>query len=571
MGSNNEQVRRNRRFRASFFAKWKRPAPGHIVVRTTTITMRRIALILLNGLILSSVFGPAAEGEPVLSASARERLTPPESPAPRINGARVLGVRPGSPVLFAIAASGERPMHFAAEGLPAGLNLDAESGLITGSLLSAGKHVVTLRATNARGSTERRLTIVAGERIALTPPMGWNSWNCWGDAVSQDKVLSAARAMVDSGLRNHGWTYINIDDGWQATRGGRFDAIQPNSKFPDIKALIDSVHAMGLKFGIYSTPWCGSYAGYIGSSCNQADGSYDWIKNGRHNEFFRIGTSEKDWTAARSQYWRRGQYSFVAADVHQWAAWGVDYLKYDWYPNDIPQVDEVHAALGASGRDIVLSLSNKAPYGLAADWARLANAWRTTWDISDNWESLRAIGFRQDRWAPYAGPGHWNDPDMLVVGRVSCGSSPHPTHLTADEQYTHISLWSLLAAPLFIGCDLTQLDDFTLGLLTNDEVIDVDQDPLGLEATQISSEGAKVIYAKELEDGSFAVGLFNTGDTPATIVFKWKDYGDLPRQLPDRQRVRDLWRQKDLGVFDGSFEANVAPHGVVLIRVIPES
>lgn len=533
--------------------------------------MKRMTLVPLSALMLGFVFAPAAETESVLPASARERLTPPESPAPRINGARVIGVRPGAPILFTIAASGERPMHFAAEGLPAGLKLDPESGLIMGSLSNPGEHVVTLRATNARGFAERRFKIIVGERIALTPPLGWNSWNCWGDTVSQDKVLSAARAMVDKGLRNHGWTYINIDDGWQGVRGGAFNAIQPNSRFPDIKALIDSVHAMGLKFGIYSTPWRGSYAGYIGSSCDYPDGSYDWIKTGRHNELFRIGKSEENWAATRAQHWRRGQYSFIAADVHQWAAWGVDYLKYDWYPNDIPQVDEIGTALGASGRDIVLSLSNKAPYGLAADWARLANAWRTTCDISDNWQSMSAIGFHQDRWAPFSGPGHWNDPDMLVVGRVSCGSSPHPTRLTADEQYTQISLWSLLAAPLLIGCDLVQLDDFTLGLLTNDEVIDVDQDPLGLQATQIFTEGAKIIYAKQLDDGSFAVGLFNTGENPSTIVFKWKDYGDLPRQLTDRQRVRDLWRQKDLGVFNGSFETNVFPHGVVLLRLIPES
>lgn len=532
--------------------------------------MKLIIPVLLSAMMLGFVTSPAAETASPQPAPVRDRLTLPESPAPRINGARVLGVRPGVPVLFTIAASGERPMRFAAERLPAGLALDPESGLVTGSVSRPGEHLVTVRATNARGAAERSLKIVVGDRIALTPPLGWNSWNCWGDAVSQDKVISSARAMVDQGLRNHGWTYVNIDDGWQGVRGGAFDAIQPNSKFPDLKALVASVHAMGLKFGIYSTPWRGSYAGYIGSSCDNEAGTYDWVKAGRHNEVFRIGRSEEDWTAGRVQNWRRGRYSFITADVRQWAAWGVDYLKYDWYPNDIPQVDEMRTALAASGRDIVLSLSNKAPYGLAAEWTRLANAWRTTNDISDNWQSLSAIGFHQDRWAPFSGPGHWNDPDMLVVGRVSCGSSLHPTRLTADEQYTQISLWSLLAAPLLIGCDLAQLDDFTLGLLTNDEVIDVDQDPLGQQATQIFAEGPKVIYARELEDRSFAVGFFNTGEIPTTVVFKWKDYGDLPRQLSDRQRIRDLWRQKDLGVFDGSFETSVSPHGVVLIRLIAE-
>jgi alpha-galactosidase len=548
-----------------------RTRPRHLLAPPTTLAMNRLPLTLLSASMLCLILTAAAETEPLPSAAARERLTPAESSAPRINGARVVGIRLGSPILFTIAASGERPMHFSADGLPLGMHLDPESGRITGSLSSAGEHIVTLRATNAHGSAERRLKVVVGERIALTPPLGWNSWYCWGDAVSQEKVLTSARAMVDKGLRDHGWTYINIDDGWQGTRGRAFNAIQPNAKFPDIKALIDSIHAMGLKFGIYSTPWRGSYAGYIGSSCDNPDGAYDWMTANKHNEYSRIGTSEEEWRVMRPKQWRRGQHSFVTADVRQWAEWGVDYLKYDWYPNDVPQVDEMRTALAVSGRDIVLSLSNKAPYGLAADWSRLANAWRTTGDISDNWPSVSAIGFHQDRWAPFTGPGHWSDPDMLVVGRVGCGSNLHPTNLTADEQYTHISLWSLLAAPLLISCDLAQLDDFTLGLLTNDEVIDVDQDPLGLQATQISSEGAKIIYAKELEDGSCAVGLFNTGETRIAIAFRWKDYGDLPRQLTDRQRVRDLWRQKDLGVFDGSFEANVAPHGVVLLRLIPES
>jgi alpha-galactosidase len=159
-------------------------------------------------------------------------------------------------------------MHFAARDLPAGLILDSETGCLTGTLAIPGEHRVLVQATNTRGSAERTLRIVIGEQIALTPPLGWNSWNCWGDIASQDKVLSAARAMVDKGLRDHGWTYINIDDGWQGVRGGAFNAIQPNSRFPNLKALIDSVHAMGLKFGIYSTPWRGSYAGYVGSSCD---------------------------------------------------------------------------------------------------------------------------------------------------------------------------------------------------------------------------------------------------------------------------------------------------------------
>ncbi len=266
------------------------------------------------------------------------------------------------------------------------------------------------------------------------------------------------------------------------------------------------------------------------------------------------------------------------------------YLKYDWNPIEAPQVEEMADALKESGRDFVFSLSNHAPYEGAADWARLANAWRTTGDIRDNWKSVTSIGFSQAPWARFAGPGHWNDPDMLVVGKVGWGPKLHPTGLTADEQYTHISLWCLLAAPLLIGCDLTQMDDFTLGLLTNDEVLAVDQDPLGKQATRVKEDPAAgvEVWARPLADGTIAVGLFNRGryeieppprpkkGEPAPKPI-WKlrdratgkvdefdgeadaeaalrktagavevvaDWSDL--HLSGPQPVRDLWRQKDL-------------------------
>src|SRR5581483_5266440 len=199
--------------------------------------------------------------------------------------------------------------------------------------------------------------------------------------------------------------------------------------------------------------------------------------------------------------WAVGQYHFATNDAKQWADWGFDYLKYDWNPIEVPQVEEMDNALKDSGRDFVLSLSNSAPFAGAADWARLANAWRTTGDIRDNWRSMTNNGFSQDKWAPFAGPGHWNDPDMLVVGDVGWGPKLHPTQLTPDEQYTHITLWCMLASPLLIGCDMTHLDDFTLSLLSNDEVLAVDQDPLGKQAAQTVVDGRRQIWVKELADG----------------------------------------------------------------------
>lgn len=399
--------------------------------------------------------------------------------------------------------------------------------------------------------------------IALTPPMGWNSWNCWGPNVSQDKVVEAARAMVESGLINHGWTYINIDDAWQGKRG-RNGAIQPNMKFPDMKAMADDIHALGLKLGIYSTPWIGTYAGHIGCYAETPEGTYGWIEAGKHDENYFI--SDPEGKINRYTNYHHGEYSFVEADVRQWAEWGVDYLKYDWYPNTCYHAKEMHDALRKIDRDIVLSLSADSPYADAPIWARYANCWRTTGDIRDTWASIRHIWSLQDKWAAFKRPGNWPDADMLVVGQVggAWGEPLHYTKLTADEQYTHISLWSLLASPMLIGCDMAQMDDFTLSLLTNDEVNDINQDPLGLQARPIWENGDLVIYVKHLEDGSMAVGLFNRGEQEADMEVTLQQLG-----LRGEQTVRDLWRQKDLTKTSDKFAAKVAPHGVVLVKFYP--
>jgi alpha-galactosidase len=249
-------------------------------------------------------------------------------------------------------------------------------------------------------------------------------------------------------------------------------------------------------------------------------------------------------------------------DARQWAAWGFDYLKYDWNPIEVPDVLEMAQALKASGRDFVCSLSNNAPFAGGPDYVRLANLWRTTGDIKDNWKSMSGIGFRQEKWAPLAGPGHWNDPDMLVVGMVGWGKPLRPTQLSPEEQYTHITLWCLLSAPLLIGCDLTQLDDFTLGLLTNDEVLAVDQDPLGREATPVSKNGGQEVWAKPLADGSWAVGLFNRDDQAADVAI---DLADL--KLAGPQPARDLWRQKNLSPIQNTLALRVAAHGAEFLKI----
>ena len=469
-------------------------------------------------------------------------LTPLESPKPRINVAKIFGVRPGHPFMFTIAASGKRPMTFTAENLPQGLSLDPKTGIITGVLKAKGESIVTLKAINKLGTAARKLKIVVGDQIALTPPLGWNSWNCFGDSINQDKIKAVADAMVSSGLINHGWTYINLDEGWSthpASDNPKLigeprnanGMININKYFTDMKGLTDYIHSKGLKAGLYSSPGTTTCSGYNAS------------------------------------------YQFEEKDAQQWADWGFDYIKYDWcsygkiskgetIEENIKPYNVLRNALNKVDRDIVYSICWGG--GKSWEWAERAggNSWRTTDDIRDTWVSMAGIGFSQAGMEKYAGPGHWNDPDMLVVGLVGWGPQHHPSRLTADEQYTHISLWSLLASPLLIGCDMTRLDDFTINLLTNDEVIEINQDPLGKQASCISKEGGLEIWVKELEDGSKAVGLFNRNTSNETIKATWSTLG-----LKGKQIIRDVWRQKDQGNFTDSYSVIVPAHGVKLITI----
>jgi alpha-galactosidase len=493
-----------------------------------------------------------AEGKPTAFTPPAEPaviLTPKPSARPRINGPKVFGVRPGSPFLFTIAATGDRPMKFSAGGLPRDLKLDSQTGQITGVVKDKGEFIVTLHVENARGQADRPLKIVCGQQIGLTPAMGWNSWNCFAGAVTAERVKAAADAMVSSGLINHGWSYINIDDFWQVHRDSKDPTLQgpprnvegrilPNPRFPDMKGLTDYVHRKGLRMGIYSSPGPWTCGGCVGS-------------------------------------WQHEQ-----PDAQTYGEWGFDYLKYDWcsygdviegnwdtYTRDTLQKPYrvMRAALDKVPRDILFSLCQ---YGAGKVWEWGAevggNSWRTTGDIVDSWSSMSRIGFNQAGQEPYAGPGHFNDPDMLVVGKVGWGPQLHPTRLTPNEQYTHISLWCLLASPLLIGCDMTQLDEFTLSLLTNDEVLEVNQDPLGRQAARVARTGQLEVWAKDMEDGSKAVGLFNRGEDAAPVTVKWSELG-----LTGKQMVRDLWRQKELGLVQGEFQTPVPRHGVVLLKISP--
>jgi alpha-galactosidase len=476
-------------------------------------------------------------------------LTPAVSDMPKINGAKVLGIHPQSPVLFTISSTGKRPLSFSSIHLPEGLILDKETGIISGKVSQEGTYNVILRAENDLGSDTRVLRIEVGNRISLTPPMGWNSWNCWGLQVNEQKVKDAADFM-NKNLINHGWSYINIDDGWEAKERASDGQLLGNEKFPDFKGLCDYVHSKGLKFGIYSSPGP--------RTCGGHEGSYN------HEE----------------------------TDAKTWADWGVDYLKYDYcyYSQIAPVPTEklikepyvvMRKALDKVQRDIVYCVGFGAPnvwnWGLDAG----GNQWRTTRDITDEWNIVSSIGFFQDVCAPVVKPGNYNDPDMLVVGKLGLGwgNKVHDSYLTADEQYAHISLWCLQSAPLLIGCDMANIDAFTLNLLTNDEVIAVDQDPLVFPSKKILKENGQLWY-KYLEDGSIAVGFFNAD--PYSILWDQNEGEKVQRakykmsllfsdlNLKGKFKVRDLWRQKDLGIFENEFTTEVAYHGVTFVKITPE-
>jgi alpha-galactosidase len=363
--------------------------------------------------------------------------------------------------------------------------------------------------------------------IAVTPPMGWNSWNHFHDKVDDATIRAQAEAMISSGMRDAGYTYINIDDTWEGERDSS-GIIHTNSKFPDMKALAEFVHSKGLKIGIYSSPGPKTCAKYEGS------------------------------------------YGHELQDAQTYAAWGIDYLKYDLcglreQMKAAPSPDAAHKimvdayitmrdALRSTGRPIVYSLCQ---YGNDSVWEWGAevggNLWRTTGDITDRYTRMETIGFSQAGLSRFASPGHWNDPDMLEVGNGG---------MNTDEYRTHMSLWAILAAPLLAGNDLSTMTPDTIALLTNKEVIAVDQDRAGKQGDRVSATGPVEIWSRQLADGSKTVGIFNRHPGPMKATVDFKQLG-FNRGV----KVRDLWEKKDLGNIGPTYTTNIPGHGVVLLRV----
>ncbi|MBK5261775.1 MAG: putative Ig domain-containing protein [Peptostreptococcaceae bacterium] len=481
-----------------------------------------------------------------------EIRTPHPKPQPRINGPLVYGCRPGNPFLYRIPCQGKRPIIFSAKGLPTGLVLDPATGIITGTNPPLGEYIVTFKAMNNVGRAERQFKIVSGKTLSLTPPMGWNHWYTHEDRITDSIMREAADLMIKNGMADVGYQYVNIDGCWtnnpkkkDPTRNGpqrdEQGNILPNSHFPDMKSLVDYIHSKGLKAGIYSSPGPFDCAGYAGS------------------------------------------YEHEEQDAHLFfAVWGFDFLKYDWcsyepvrvagQPVSLEEMQKPYILMGdilkRQPRDVVFNLCQ---YGMGKVWewgAKVGGqSWRTAGDISFESEKFFAVALKNAEHGAFSGPGAWNDPDYLVLGRWSqrvgnVWTKDQPNKMTPDEQYSYMSLWCLMASPLFLGGDIAQLDEFTLNVLCNPEVIDVDQDPLGKSGKVIRKSEDCFLMVKDMADGSKAVGLFNQSKNAAELVVDWKEL-----QISGKQSVRDLWRQKELGVYKQKFSAQVPPRGVVMVKI----
>jgi len=477
----------------------------------------------------------------------REIYTPPVKPQPRINGPLVYGCRPGNPFLYRIPCQGERPILFSLSGLPKELKLDSSTGIISGKTPSKGEYDILIHAENKNGADERKFKIVAGDKLALTPPMGYNHWYAHYDRITDKMMREAADVMICSGMADVGYQYVNIDDCWMnapknndSLRVGPLRDeqcnINTNQYFPDMKGLTDYIHSKGLKAGIYTSPGPLTCGGFTGA------------------------------------------YKHEEQDAKQFAEWGFDFLKYDWcsYSNIAGKDTSLEAfqkpylqmgkILKTLDRDIVFNLCQ---YGMGDVWEWGGevggHCWRTSGDLGFELDRVFDVALRNCKFREYSKPGEWNDPDYIQIGwigRAKGQGIPELTTMPAEMQYAYMSLWSLMAAPLIYSGDMSKLDKFTLNVLCNPEIIEVNQDPLGECGFVIQKTKEQFILVKTLIDGSKAVGFFNRSNNPAKVEIEWRKL-----QISGKQLIRDLWHQKKLGVFEQKYSAEVPAQGVVMIKM----
>lgn len=503
--------------------------------------------------------------------------------APELHPPNVIGVYTGTPLVWSVPVTGSQPLHFSAQKLPRGITFNGRTGVFSGILRHSGNYAVKIMVTNTQGSTEESIHIVAGSKIVLTPPMGWNSYDYYGDRVDEAEVLANARYLKKN-MQPYGWNTVVVDYRWydpnaiaepdngapgeKLSMDGFGRLLPAPDRFPSasngegFKRLASKLHSMGLRFGIHimrgipreavaenlpiqgssfhakdaantsdTCPWCPDMYGVRGNT--PAGKAY-------YNSLFRL-----------------------------YASWGVDYVKMDdtSQPYHRDEIDAVHSAIMACGRSIVYSLSpGETPIQDAVHVEQHANLWRVSGDFWDNWGSLNHEFDLAALWQPYVAPGHWPDADMLPLGHLSMGGRPvgpdRTTRFTHNEQLTLLSLWCLLPSPLMVGANLPDNDPWTLKLLTNPEVLAVDQDGGGTAAEEVSKDINSAIWKRTLLDGSMVVGMFNRGDAAQTISCSKSSLG-----LHGDWEVRDLWGRKNIGTLSKVISDEIPAHGCVLLKI----
>lgn len=512
------------------------------------------------------------------------------SPEPQFHSPQIVGVRPDTPFLFCLAATGQGPMQFSVRRLPHDLILDPRSGIITGELEHNGDYTFTALASNSTGIAKTHIKVVCGDTLALTPPMGWNSYDAFGDSVVESEVISNA-IWLKNHLQPFGWDTIVVDFRWydsladgirvqnpeRVTIDGFGRCIPPPNRFPSasdgdgFKKLAERIHSMGLKFGIHimrgiprkaveeNLPIAGSTFTAAEAVLPKDDPNRTCVWN---RDMFGV-----DATTAAGKAW----YKSIA---QQYAEWGVDYIKCDDIDNMLRggiyatnEIEALSTALKKSGRSIVLSLSpGPAPVECAAHLQQFANLWRISSDFWDNWKSLSHNFDLFAQWYQLGGPGHWPDGDMIPFGHIcqrNCDVHPDRwTRFTRNEQLTLISLWALAPSPLMLGPNLPDNDEWTTALFSNPEVLAVNQDRLAQQGGRFgfTSSGAE-IWTKKLADGSLAVGFFNRSEKPIKIDYPWTNFN-----FANAPQVRDIWIRQNLGS-QREFFAELPPHGCALVQV----
>ncbi len=463
--------------------------------------------------------------------------------APSLNNPTVYGASPNKPFFYKLPCAGQRPMTFSVDRpLPTGLALDPATGVISGICPLEADETYVIRATNALGSAEKKLRLlIQPDGILRTPLMGFTSWNAFGGSVSQADIERTADSLVRKGLSCFGYGYVNIDSGWQGHYDEQTRAIAPNGKFPDMAGLTAHIHSLGLKAGIYSTPMQKAWGGEDLPGCTRG-----YLDPRYANSCYGIAKDHRE-----------------KENAAQWAAWGIDYLKYDWAPCDTENAELMKQALLATDRDFGFCVTVNAGYKDAEYWKTHCSSWRDNADSRADWANIRDNRFSTDKWALISAPGHFFDLDMLETGRQTVRHAAG--HLTEDEQFVAFTIRAIFPSPLQISCDIDTLTAYDLALLCNDEVIAVNQDALGKGAVCIdehitrNADGAirgwTKTYEKQLEDGGRAIAFFNLGEEADTIRF---DAGSC--------LARDLWAKENVP-HDGCLTFPLDRHSVRLIKL----